>query len=99
MKLWCISQLAKMNEMSYQAAVSVAATARAMGFENVRIDRDTWGRRCVTYLCAGGNWCVHAEDRVWRRRRLDYRGPRRRSNTALRTKRRARRGRCRATRS
>jgi hypothetical protein len=63
--------------MTYQDAVSLAATARAMGFADVRIEPNAWGRRCVWYSSWTGKHCAESEDRRWRRRRLEYRGPRR----------------------
>lgn len=62
--------------MNWQAAVSVAATARAMGFESVRIQTDG-DRRWVEYRSWLGRHIADSEDREWRRRRLVYRGARR----------------------
>jgi hypothetical protein len=65
--------------MTYQSALSVAATARAMGFQKVLLCREfrDWS---VSYFWGLGNNLVREENREWRRRRLEYRGPRRLSN-------------------
>ena len=70
--------------MTYQSAVSVAATARAMGYENVAVFRNAWCWMVDVRLGMGmGGFMVVHENRTWRRRRLMYRGPRRVYNARL----------------
>jgi hypothetical protein len=70
--------------MTYQQAVSVAATARAMGYDNVTVFRQLWCWFVEVRFSRGlGGFTVESENRTWRRNRLLYRGRRRVANDTL----------------